>query len=154
MIMIMIMNEWMNELINEWMNKWFHDFLVGLEHCESFEMKQAATAQSTLKRQPGGRLNFQSYANIFFLLDDPNLRIKRENVTLKELIGGGQFGNVYKGVYNAPVRLLYHPCTVSAYICSRVNRRCLSPWRFASWKTSRQTRSSFFRNHVSTVGLL
>ncbi|PIO52970.1 hypothetical protein TELCIR_25715, partial [Teladorsagia circumcincta] len=29
-------------------------------------------------------------------------RIKREHVTLKELIGGGQFGNVYRGTLADP----------------------------------------------------
>ena len=29
--------------------------------------------------------------------------MKREHVTLKELIGGGQFGNVYKGILAKPV---------------------------------------------------
>lgn len=34
---------------------------------------------------------------------DHELRVRREHVTLKELIGGGQFGNVYKGILAEPV---------------------------------------------------
>lgn len=38
-----------------------------------------------------------------FCLSDRDLHIDRSRVTLEELLGDGQFGNVYKGVYNSDV---------------------------------------------------
>ncbi|CAI4227642.1 unnamed protein product [Auanema sp. JU1783] len=57
--------------------------MKGLERCESVQLRQ-----NTLPNSPIGI--------------EPDLRIKRENVTLKELLGGGQFGNVYKGILTEP----------------------------------------------------
>ncbi|GMT30879.1 hypothetical protein PFISCL1PPCAC_22176 [Pristionchus fissidentatus] len=60
--------------------------LKGLDHCESLDMKACST-----------KLPPPSTVAISNGVDD--IRIRRESVTLKELIGGGQFGNVYKGIF-------------------------------------------------------
>ncbi|CAJ0946558.1 unnamed protein product, partial [Mesorhabditis belari] len=73
--------------------------MKGLERCESLDMKTVKTSK-TLRNE------------------DTDLRIKREHVTLKELIGGGQFGNVYKGVYSLPGDL---PQAVAIKVCKLEN---------------------------------
>ncbi|KAK6018592.1 hypothetical protein OSTOST_15817 [Ostertagia ostertagi] len=59
----------------------------GLERCESADMR------ATILHRP--------QTSTFGVGNDA--RIKREHVTLKELIGGGQFGNVYRGTLADPV---------------------------------------------------
>ncbi|KAF8368487.1 kin-32 [Pristionchus pacificus] len=59
--------------------------LKGLEHCESVDMKACST------KLPPPPINT-------IVNGEDDIRIRRESVTLKELIGGGQFGNVYKGI--------------------------------------------------------
>lgn len=56
--------------------------LKGIERCETLTMHEATIRPKTPN-------------NI-----DSNIRLRRELITLKELIGGGQFGNVYKAVYH------------------------------------------------------
>ena len=60
-----------------------------VERCSSAEMR-AATVPN---------LNFRRVSS-----DDreDDLRIKREFITLKELLGAGQFSNVYKGLLSQP----------------------------------------------------
>uniref|UniRef100_A0A0N4W010 Protein kinase domain-containing protein n=1 Tax=Haemonchus placei TaxID=6290 RepID=A0A0N4W010_HAEPC len=62
----------------------------GLERCESADLRVAVAH----------RPQNSSYGV------NNDARIKREHVTLKELIGGGQFGNVYRGTLADPVRLV------------------------------------------------
>ncbi|CAD6184461.1 unnamed protein product [Caenorhabditis auriculariae] len=55
--------------------------LPGIERCETLEMRAATVNQ---KNTPV----------------ENDMRLQRDSVTLKELIGGGQFGNVYKAIYH------------------------------------------------------
>lgn len=55
--------------------------LKGIERCETMTMHEATV-------RPKTPINV-----------DNNIRLRRELITLKELIGGGQFGNVYKAIY-------------------------------------------------------
>uniref|UniRef100_A0A1I7XFE8 receptor protein-tyrosine kinase n=1 Tax=Heterorhabditis bacteriophora TaxID=37862 RepID=A0A1I7XFE8_HETBA len=76
--------------------------LKGLERCESAEMRAA-----TLPRPIIAPLGVEN-----------DLRVRREHVTLKELIGGGQFGNVYKGLLTDPRSA---PLTVAVKVCKVEN---------------------------------
>ncbi|CAJ0564371.1 unnamed protein product, partial [Mesorhabditis spiculigera] len=60
----------------------------GLDRCDSIELKASKAVACREERNVPNNVS--------------DRRIKREHVTLKELIGGGQFGNVYKGVYCSP----------------------------------------------------
>ncbi|CAI2312102.1 unnamed protein product [Caenorhabditis sp. 36 PRJEB53466] len=57
--------------------------LKGIERCETMTMHDATIRPKTPSQQV-----------------DSNIRLRRELITLKELIGGGQFGNVYKAIYH------------------------------------------------------
>lgn len=52
----------------------------GIERCETMEMKAATGRRKT------PTVEFE-------------IRLRRENITLKDLLGGGQFGNVYRAIY-------------------------------------------------------
>ncbi|CAJ0594261.1 unnamed protein product [Cylicocyclus nassatus] len=60
--------------------------MKGLERCESVDLR---TSTSHRPHSTNSAVNH-------------DLRIRREHVTLKELIGGGQFGNVYRGTFADP----------------------------------------------------
>ena len=75
--------------------------MKGLERCESHQLK----VQQLINVSKGAGMNFICFGHNFLV--EHELRVKREHVTLKELIGGGQFGNVYKGVLAEPVSLFF-----------------------------------------------
>ncbi|KAK5986412.1 Inactive tyrosine-protein kinase kin-32 [Trichostrongylus colubriformis] len=74
----------------------------GLERCESADLRATALYRSQPSTSVAGN----------------DARIKREYVTLKELIGGGQFGNVYRGTLANPGSL---PITVAVKVCKMEN---------------------------------
>nr|CDJ97249.1 Tyrosine protein kinase domain containing protein [Haemonchus contortus] len=74
----------------------------GLERCESADLRLAVA-----HRPQNSTYGVNNDA-----------RIKREHVTLKELIGGGQFGNVYRGTLADPGSL---PITVAVKVCKMEN---------------------------------
>ncbi|RCN30112.1 protein tyrosine kinase [Ancylostoma caninum] len=77
--------------------------MKGLERCESADMRA-----TTVTHRPHSSVPGVSH----------DLRIRREHVTLKELIGGGQFGNVYRGTLADPGA---PPVTVAVKVCKMEN---------------------------------
>ncbi|WKX89470.1 hypothetical protein Q1695_008820 [Nippostrongylus brasiliensis] len=72
------------------------------EHCESAELRTVTLHRPLPSTSAVGH----------------DLRIRREHVTLKELIGGGQFGNVYRGTLDDPGSV---PVTVAVKVCKMEN---------------------------------
>ncbi|VDM59237.1 unnamed protein product [Angiostrongylus costaricensis] len=70
----------------------------GLERCGSADMRTAVIPRA--------------YASVALSHD---LRVRREHITLKELIGGGQFGNVYSGTLGSV------PIPVAVKVCKLEN---------------------------------
>ncbi|EPB70015.1 protein tyrosine kinase [Ancylostoma ceylanicum] len=77
--------------------------MKGLERCESADMRATTVIHRPHSSVPGV---------------SHDLRIRREHVTLKELIGGGQFGNVYRGTLADPGA---PPVTVAVKVCKMEN---------------------------------
>ncbi|KAK6041922.1 hypothetical protein COOONC_20573, partial [Cooperia oncophora] len=75
-------------------------------------------AESLAHLIDGYQIMYNQGSSVYKKKGSNDARIKREHVTLKELIGGGQFGNVYRGTLADPGSL---PITVAVKVCKMEN---------------------------------
>ncbi|VDO96491.1 unnamed protein product [Heligmosomoides polygyrus] len=75
-------------------------------------------AESLAHLIDGYQIMYNQGSSVFKMKVSQDLRIRREHVNLKELIGGGQFGNVYRGTFEEPGS---HPVTVAVKVCKMEN---------------------------------